>query len=86
MQLLGLQGGESNLADTQIIAAYEHLSASPLEVGYSKLVEEGRTVLLHAAVDGCRYLCLDTLRFCSILLMVTSMRTVCHDFLSMAAR
>jgi hypothetical protein len=54
VQLLGLQGRESNLQDSQIIAAYEHLSASPLEVGYSKLVEEGRTVLLHAAVDGCR--------------------------------
>ena len=54
MQLLGLQGREGNLQDSQIISAYEELAASPLENGYSKSVEEGRPGLLHAAVDGVR--------------------------------
>lgn len=56
LQLLGLQGRETNLQETQIMAAYEHLASSPLEQGYSKQVEDGRIVLLHAAVDGCRNL------------------------------
>lgn len=38
------------------MAAYEHLASSHLEYGYSKQVEDGRIVLLHAAVDGCRNL------------------------------
>ena len=38
------------------MAAYEHLASSSLEQGYSKQVEDGRIVLLHAAVDGCRNL------------------------------
>lgn len=38
------------------MAAYEHLASSRLEPGYSKQVEDGRIVLLHAAVDGCRNL------------------------------
>ena len=56
MQLLGLQGRETNLQETHIMAAYEHLASSSLEQGYSKQVEDGRIVLLHAAVDGCRNL------------------------------
>ena len=56
MQLLGLKGRESNLQEAQIMAAYEHLASSPLEHGYSKQVGDGRIVLLHAAVDGCRNL------------------------------
>ena len=38
------------------MAAYEHLASSSLEQGYSKQVVDGRIVLLHAAVDGCRNL------------------------------
>lgn len=42
--------------EQRIIAAFEELSNSQLEKGYSKKVEEGRSVLLHAAVDGARRL------------------------------
>lgn len=54
LQLLGLQGRESNLQDSQVLSAYEGLAKAPLENGYSHRVEEGRVVLLHAAVDGVR--------------------------------
>lgn len=56
LQLLGLQGSLSNLQEARIITAFEELSNSILENGYSKSIEDGRISLLHAAVDGVRRL------------------------------
>lgn len=56
LQLLGLQGNLQNLQEARIMAAFEDLSTSSLEKGYSKHVEQDRVALLHAAVEGVRRL------------------------------
>lgn len=53
LQLLGLRGRDSYL-DPQILAAYEALSASPLEEGFSTRAADGRSYLLQSALEELR--------------------------------
>lgn len=53
VQLLGLRIRESYL-DPQLIHAFEELSHAPLEAGFTKQAEQGRSVILQEAVGELR--------------------------------